>query len=64
MLTVGVWARVEGDVLIMDGVVLSADGERVVRSDTSGTLKDADAMGRLLAQSLLDQGADALIGPP
>ncbi|REJ80335.1 MAG: hydroxymethylbilane synthase [Planctomycetota bacterium] len=58
---VGVWARRDDDQLLIDAVVLSPDGQTTVSSDTSGSLNDAEQLGRDLAGSLLEQGADALI---
>ena len=58
---VGVWARRDDDQLLIDAVVLSPDGQTTVSSDTSGSLNDAEQLGRDLARVLLDEGADALI---
>jgi hydroxymethylbilane synthase len=46
------------------GAVLSADGQTVLRLDRTGTPADAALLGRLLAQDLLDAGADKVLGVP
>jgi hydroxymethylbilane synthase len=59
---VGVWARVENDGLIADGVVLSPDGRRRVDATVRGSMDDPPGAGRRLADELIRRGADELIG--
>jgi hydroxymethylbilane synthase len=54
---IGARARVEGSELKMIAVVASLDGGSLCRSEIAGPLSDAAALGRGLAQQLLDQGA-------
>src|SRR5207245_3150833 len=44
------------------GAVLSPDGRVALRLSRTGTLADATILGRLLAQDLLDAGADKVLG--
>ncbi|MCM2336195.1 MAG: hydroxymethylbilane synthase [Pseudomonas sp.] len=54
-------ARLDGDVLRLDGLVGSADDGRAVRAGAQGAGDAADALGREVAAALLAQGAGALI---
>jgi hydroxymethylbilane synthase len=58
---VGAWARIEGDLLALDAVVLSGDGKERLAAFDSGAPDEALALGKRVAQSLLDRGAQALI---
>jgi hydroxymethylbilane synthase len=46
------------------GAVLSPDGRTVLRLSRTGTLADAVAIGRILAEELLRAGADKVLGVP
>ncbi len=50
-----------GNQLELNGLVASIDGQRVVRGCRSGPAHDATALGRLLAQQLLAQGAGQIL---
>lgn len=63
-LPLGAWARFEGAELVMDGVVLSEDGERVVRGAGRGvctTNRAAFELGRDVAREMIAAGAKALL---
>lgn len=53
-------ATATGTRLDMIAVVASEDGRRVLRAEAAGTARDAEALGRSLADSLLDRGAAAV----
>jgi hydroxymethylbilane synthase len=54
----------DGDLEIyLRGAVYSLDGLRSIRASRTGTLADAEQIGRLLAADLLDEGAADLIAP-
>jgi hydroxymethylbilane synthase len=57
---VGAWARFENSQLLLDAVVLSADGSRRL-SATDSITNDPTALGRHVAEQLLNQGAAQLI---
>lgn len=54
-------ARVDGNVLTMQGAVFAHDGSRVLRAEGRGDAAQAEAVGRRLAQELLGRGAAELI---
>jgi hydroxymethylbilane synthase len=58
---VAAFARLEGDRLVLEGAVGSADHGTVVRARGEGTRGGAAALGHEVAQALLAQGARALI---
>lgn len=58
---VGVVSSVVGDAVSLTGVVLSNDGRE--RLDATGSGPDPEDLGRVVAQQLLDRGADVLISP-
>ena len=57
----GAWARIEDGTLHMDARVLAADGSECIERHASGSLADAEEIGRKLARELLDAGADRLL---
>jgi hydroxymethylbilane synthase len=57
---VGAWGRFENNRLLLDAVVLSADGSRRLSASDSAT-DDPIALGRCVAEQLLNQGAALLI---
>jgi hydroxymethylbilane synthase len=54
-------ARIEGEVLHMDGLVSSVDGKQVLRETASGAVSEAESIGAGLAGRLLSYGADQLL---
>jgi hydroxymethylbilane synthase len=54
-------ARLEGQSLLLDGLVAEPDGSRLVRDTVSGRIDDPAALGRLLAERILDAGAGPLL---
>jgi hydroxymethylbilane synthase len=63
-LPLGAWARFEGETMILDACVLSADGTESIRR--RGEIKcasasDAESLGRAVASELLAAGADRLL---
>ncbi|MQA24630.1 MAG: hydroxymethylbilane synthase [Micromonosporaceae bacterium] len=65
---VGALAEVTGEPEDVDqeiylrGAVIAADGSEAVRLSGAGTPSDAEGIGRRLAATLLDNGADSLLG--
>ncbi len=55
------FADIENDQLFLRGLVASADGKQILRSDIRGTTEDSEALGELLAADLLAQGAGDLL---
>ena len=59
---VGVYANVgEGDVLHVEAMIASVDGMRVCRSRSMGTPADAERLGIVLAEELLDLGGREIL---
>jgi hydroxymethylbilane synthase len=54
-------ARVKGEVLELEALVASMDGMRVIKGSQSGDLDHAAEIGRLLAQTLKNRGADSIL---
>ena len=50
-------ARLEGDEVILDGLVAAIDGSELVRGEARGPRSDAAAVGRRLAEELKARGA-------
>ena len=61
---VGAWARVPADAphsLLLEAVVLSADGQKRLAVTATGSGDEAEAVGTKAAERLLEQGAASLI---
>lgn len=54
-------ATVKGDTLIMDGLIASVDGQRLVRDTIQGPASEAQSLGSQLAEKLLAQGGDGIL---
>jgi hydroxymethylbilane synthase len=52
----------DGPEIYLRGAVFSPDGHFGVRLSRTGTLADAERIGRLLAADLLAEGADSVLG--
>jgi len=55
------FARIQDEQLFMRGLVGNPDGSVLYRSERSGGLDQAEAVGRLIAEDLLAQGADKIL---
>ena len=58
---IGAYATIEGRSLSVAAIVVSPDGARAERADTSGDASDAATVGAAAAAQLLEQGADAIL---
>ncbi|MBW8064558.1 MAG: hydroxymethylbilane synthase [Nitrospira sp.] len=54
-------AITKGDTLILDGMVASVDGVRLLRDRIQGPVSEARELGVQLAERLLSRGADAIL---
>ncbi len=52
----------EDDEIYLRGAVISVDGSYALKLSRTGTLADAEEVGRLLAADLLEEGADHVLG--
>ncbi len=63
-LPLGAWARFEGETMILDACVLSADGAESIRrrgEKKCVSVLEAESLGRAMADELLAAGADRLL---
>lgn len=60
---VGVWSRMSGAELHVDGVVLSRDGTQRIAASVRAAMQSAEMLGVELAERLLAEGAAQLIEP-
>ncbi len=54
-------ATLEGERLVLEGLVGAVDGSRLLRDRTEGAADEGETLGRALAERLLSQGADKLL---
>ncbi|CAG0976539.1 hydroxymethylbilane synthase [Methylophilaceae bacterium] len=57
----GAYAVRKGDQLVMQGFVASVDGSEILREQVSGSADEPEALGRALAQKLVEKGADRIL---
>ncbi|MHC8440704.1 MAG: hydroxymethylbilane synthase [Candidatus Eutrophobiaceae bacterium] len=60
-LPIAAWARLEGGMLVLDGLVASLDGQRVLRDQLKGEAAQAKDIGEQLAQRLCAVGAKDIL---
>lgn len=58
---IGAYGRMEGDELVLDGVVAALDGKTVLRDQVRGSADDAVTLGHKLARMLVERGADRIL---
>ena len=58
---VGAWARVEEDKLVLDAVVLNADGSERVTASAAANLGQAEELGIRTGNELIAKGSDRLL---
>ena len=58
---IGTYGRIESGKFVLDAVVGSIDGKRIVRGSIDGKPADSEALGETLAEKLLANGADAIL---
>jgi hydroxymethylbilane synthase len=58
---IGVNSRLEGDSLVLTGMVASLDGQRLIRDEVRGDQTDPEPIGVALADALRQQGATAIL---
>jgi hydroxymethylbilane synthase len=62
-LPVGAFAEIDAGTLLISAVVIAPDRPLSIRSQTSGKAKDAEDLGRWIADDLLWQGAEEMLAP-
>ena len=58
---VGAYGRVEGETILLTGMVVSEDGSRLYRTTLDGSACDPEDVGVRLAREVLALGASALV---
>ncbi len=58
---IGAYAKVSAGDMTITGVVVSPDGSRAVKADAAGSTTDAAALGAMVAERLLAQGAAEIL---
>ncbi|MEB3316669.1 MAG: hydroxymethylbilane synthase [Cyanobacteriota bacterium] len=58
---IGVNSRLDGDSLVLTGMVASLDGQRLIRDEVRGDQTDPEPIGVALAEALRRQGATAIL---
>ncbi|WDD99010.1 hydroxymethylbilane synthase [Thalassomonas actiniarum] len=58
---IGSYAVIQGDQLYLRGLVGAVDGSKIIRSEITGSLEQGEDLGEQLAQTLLSQGAAAIL---
>ena len=53
---IGGWARVEGEALAFDAIIIKPDGSQAHRTTLEGTLADAEHVGTSAGAELRDRG--------
>ncbi|EEG77745.1 hydroxymethylbilane synthase [Dethiobacter alkaliphilus] len=58
---IGAYGRLEAEELVLDGVVAGLDGSTVLRDQVRGSADESDALGKKLAQKMVERGADEIL---
>jgi hydroxymethylbilane synthase len=58
---IAAYARLVDGKLVMDSLVGSISGDRIIRDHAEGRPEDAEVIGTMLAESLLSKGADKIL---
>jgi hydroxymethylbilane synthase len=58
---IGVNTVLNGDTLTLTGIVVSVDGQKVVKGEVSGAVADAELLGIQLAHQLVEKGAKEIL---
>ena len=57
----GAYAVREGDEISITGFVASVDGKQMLRETVRGSINNAEAVGKALANQLIAKGADKIL---
>lgn len=58
---IGAYGRIENNQIILQGMVAELDGSRVIRDIEKSQCDDPERAGRILAEKLLEDGADKIL---
>jgi hydroxymethylbilane synthase len=57
----GCYAEADGESLTATGIIASPDGSVVIRENSRSSVQEAEALGRGIAELILDKGGDSLL---
>ncbi len=60
-LPIAALGKLDGQMLTLEGMLAASNGTTMIREKMSGTIKDAEAMGKKLAEIILDKGGRRLM---
>lgn len=60
-LPIAALGKLDGQMLTLEGMLAAPNGTTVIREKISGTIKDAEEMGKKLAEIVLDKGGRRLM---
>jgi len=60
-LPIAALGKLDGQILTLEGMVAATNGSTMIREKLSGTIKDAEEMGKKLAEIVLDKGGKRLM---
>ncbi|NMC96640.1 MAG: hydroxymethylbilane synthase, partial [Deltaproteobacteria bacterium] len=60
-LPIAALGKLDGQMLTLEGMLAAPNGTTMIREKMSGTIKDAEAMGKKLAEIILDKGGRRLM---
>ena len=58
---IGGYAELDGDTLLIRGLVGRPDGSEMIRGEIAGRAEEAEFLGKTLAEDLLTRGADQIL---
>ena len=58
---IGAFAEIENDRVTLTGLVAEVDGSKVIKESVSGSMTDAESLGRNLAEEILKLGAGKIL---
>lgn len=58
---IGAWARMERNLLVLEGMVATTDGSQLLRGRSDGPFENPEKVGQELADQLILQGAKAIL---
>ena len=58
---IGGWARIDGDEIVLDGLIASPDGQNIVADRIRGSIREASEIGFELGRRLRAAGADVVL---
>lgn len=55
------YSQLNNDILILQGLVGSIDGSKIIKATVEGSINDPEKLGQTLAEHLLEQGAKSIL---